>query len=109
MIEMINDLVAITWLKEEPKHGIIKPDTSKEIADMREKELRGRVDFVGPGRLSDSKPGERLPMSVRPGDIVVWDDRRAMVGWIAGAERTIIPEGGIIAILERAIKTEAQA
>ena len=107
MIEMINDLVAITWLKEEPKHGLVLPDSAKDVPDMKKQELRGRVDFVGPGRLSDS--GERLPMSVQRGDTVVWDDRRAMVGWIAGAERTIIPEGGIIAILERAIKTEAQA
>ena len=108
MIEMINDLVAITWLREEPKHGLVLPDTAKETPDMKEMELKGRVDFVGPGRISNS--GKRLPMSVRPGDIVVWDDRRAMVGHIAGAVRTIIPEGGIIAILERAAKIgEAQA
>lgn len=109
MIEMMNDLVAITWLKEEPKHGVIVPDSAKETADMKEKELRGRVDFVGPGRFSDSVPGQRQPMSVRPGDIVVWDDRRAMVGYIDGAVRTIIPEGGIIARLKRAPVTEAQA
>ncbi len=107
---MINDLVAITWLRDEPKHGIVKPDSAKETPDMKEMELKGRVDFVGPGRPSDSKPGERLPMTVRPGDIVVWDDRRAVVGYIAGSVRTIIPEGGIIAILERAAKIEeAQA
>ncbi len=109
MIEMINDLVAITWLRKEPKHGITLPDTAKQIPNMKEMELKGRVDFVGPGRLSESNPGKRLPMAVRPGDIVVWDDRRAMVGYLDGKVRTIIPEGGIIAILERATIVEAQA
>ncbi len=44
--------------------GILLPDTAKE------KPQEGKVLAVGPGRLSDE--GNRLPMDVKVGDIVVY-------------------------------------
>ena len=44
--------------------GIVLPDAAKE------KPQRGKIVAVGPGRLDDE--GERIPMAVAVGDIVVY-------------------------------------
>ena len=45
--------------------GIVLPDTAKD------KPQRGKVLAVGEGRLDDN--GRRVPMNVKPGDIITWD------------------------------------
>ena len=44
--------------------GIVLPDAAKE------KPQRGKIVAVGPGRLDDD--GQRIPMAVAEGDIVVY-------------------------------------
>ncbi len=47
------------------KSGIVLPDTAE-----KEKPVRGKVIAVGPGKLNDK--GERIPMSVKVGDTVLF-------------------------------------
>ena len=65
------------------KSGIVIPDTAE-----KEKPIRGKIVAVGPGKLTEK--GERLPMSVKVGDIVLFkkygldeikvDDKEYLVG-----------------------------
>ncbi|MDO4582433.1 MAG: co-chaperone GroES [Bacillota bacterium] len=50
--------------EEVTKSGIVLPDTAKE------KPQEGEVIAVGPGRLMDN--GQRAPMEVKVGDIVLF-------------------------------------
>jgi chaperonin GroES len=64
-IQPLADRVLIETITETHSHaGIVLP----EIAQGRPE--RGRVLAVGPGRMS--KAGERLPMPVEVGDVVVF-------------------------------------
>lgn len=47
------------------KSGIVLPDTAE-----KEKPMQGKVIAVGPGKLNDK--GERIPMSVKVGDSVLF-------------------------------------
>lgn len=65
------------------KSGIVLPDTAE-----KEKPIRGKVVAAGPGKLSEK--GERVPMSVKVGDIVLFkkygpdeievDEKKYLVG-----------------------------
>jgi len=75
------------------KSGIVLPDTAE-----KEKPIRGKVVAVGPGKLSEK--GERIPMSVKVGSIVLFkkygpdeieiDEKKYLVG----------DEDDILAIIE---------
>jgi len=79
--------------EEKTKAGIVIPDTVE-----KEKPIKGKVIAVGPGKLNDK--GERIPMEVKVGDIVLFkkygpdeieiDDKKYLVG----------DEDDILAILE---------
>ena len=47
------------------KSGIVLPDTAE-----KEKPIKGKVIAVGPGKLTEK--GERNPMAVKVGDIVLF-------------------------------------
>ena len=84
-IQPLSNHVFIEPLVEEKttKSGIVIPDTAD-----KEKPIRGRVFAVGPGRLNDK--GERSPMSVKEGDMVIFkkygpdeieiEDKKYLVG-----------------------------
>lgn len=65
------------------KSGIVLPDTAE-----KEKPIRGKVVAAGPGKLNEK--GERTPMSVKVGDIVLFkkygpdeievDEKKYLVG-----------------------------
>lgn len=65
------------------KGGIVLPDTAE-----KEKPIRGKVVAVGPGKVNEK--GERIPVSVKVGDIVLFkkygpdeielDDKKYLVG-----------------------------
>jgi chaperonin GroES len=65
------------------KSGIVLPETAE-----KEKPIRGKVLAVGPGKLNEK--GERIPMSVKVGDIVLFkkygpdeieiEDKKYLVG-----------------------------
>jgi len=50
--------------EEKTKTGIYLPDTAKE------KPVEGKVIAAGPGRLTED--GQRIPMDVKVGDIVIY-------------------------------------
>ncbi len=47
------------------KSGIVLPDTAE-----KEKPMRGKIIAVGPGKFNDK--GERIPVSVKVGNIVLF-------------------------------------
>jgi len=65
-IKPLGDRVIISPIepKEVVKGGIIIPDSAKE------KPMEGKVVAAGPGALN--KKGERMPMDVKTGDIVLY-------------------------------------
>ncbi len=84
-IQPLSNHVFIETLKDEKTtaSGIVIPDTAD-----REKPIKGKVFAVGPGKLNDK--GERVPVSVKEGDTVVFkkygldeievDDKKYLVG-----------------------------
>ena len=72
--------------------GIVLPDRAKE------KQHRGEVLAVGPGRYVDS--GERLTMSVKVGDVVIFNLYGGADVEIDGEELKILRESEILAVLK---------
>lgn len=91
----LNDRVIIKPFEEEKKSsgGIL-------LGSAAEKSTRGKVIAVGKGRLLDN--GSLAPMSVKVGDIVVYNE-----GYAAKKERLdgedviILSESDIMAIVEK--------
>lgn len=84
-LKPLSNHVFIEPLEEEKttKSGIVLPDTAE-----KEKPVRGKILAVGPGKLNER--GERVPMSVKVGDTVLFkkygpdeieiDDKKYLVG-----------------------------
>lgn len=91
----LSNHVFIEPLEEEQKtkSGIVLPDTAE-----KEKSIKGKVVAIGPGKINEK--GERLPMTVKVGDMVLFkkygpdeieiDTKKYLVG----------DEDDILAILE---------
>jgi len=75
--------------EEVSRGGILLPDTAKE------KPQEGKVLAVGPGRLSDE--GNRLPMDVKVGDIVVYAKYGGTEIKVEEEELMILRESDILA------------
>jgi len=73
--------------------GIVLPDAA------REKQQRGKVLAVGPGKLLDS--GERGKMSTKVGDKVFYGKYAGSDVEIAGDKYVIIKESDVLAIIEK--------
>ena len=80
--------------EEVTKGGIFLPDTAKE------KPQEGEVLAVGPGRLSDD--GQRIPMDVKVGDIVVYSKYGGTELKSEGEEYMILRESDVLAIKVKA-------
>lgn len=93
-IKPLADRVVVERIEEEEtkKGGIILPDTAKE------KPIRGKVIAVGPGRLDDK--GNRVPMEVKKGDIVLFGKYAGQEIKINNKEYLIMREDEILAIIE---------
>jgi chaperonin GroES len=93
-IKPIHSNVVLKPITEEKttKSGIVLPDTAQE-----EKPETGEVVAVGEGAMS--KNGERLPMSVKVGDKVMFKKYSPDEIKIEGEEYLVIQESDIIAIL----------
>ncbi len=93
-VKPLHDRVLVKRLEEEErtKGGIIIPDTAKE------KPQYGKVIAVGPGRLNEK--GERVPMSVKENDKVLFSKYAGNEIKIEGEEYLIMREDDILAILE---------
>ena len=91
----LNDRVVIEPLEAEvkTKSGIVLPDSAE-----KEKPIKGKVLFVGPGRLSET--GTRLPMSVKTGDLVLFKKYGPDEVELDGKKYLIGDETDILAIVE---------
>ena len=76
--------------EEVTKGGIFLPDTAKE------KPQEGEVLAVGPGRQSEE--GQRIPMDVKVGDIVIYSKYGGTELKSEGEEYMILRESDILAI-----------
>jgi chaperonin GroES len=79
--------------EEKTKGGIYLPDTAS-----KERPMQGEVLAVGPGRLLER--GERLPMSVRVGDQVLFAKYAGTEYKIDDEEYLILSEKDILGIIE---------
>ena len=75
------------------KSGIVIPDTAE-----KERPMRGKVIATGPGKANEK--GERVPMSVKVGDIVLFKKYGPDEIEIEGKKYLVGDEEDILAIIE---------
>ena len=94
VIKPLGDRVVVKRIEEEPKTkgGIVLPDTAKE------KPQKGKVIAVGTGRVLEN--GQRVPLEVKEGDIVVSAKYGGTEIEIDGEEYVILAAGGRLAALQ---------
>jgi chaperonin GroES len=93
VIKPLGDRVVVKRIEEEPKTkgGIVLPDTAKE------KPQKGKVIAVGTGRILEN--GQRVPLEVKEGDIVVFAKYGGTEIEINGEEYVILSERDLLAVL----------
>lgn len=91
----LSNRVFIEPLEEEKitKSGIVLPDTAE-----KEKPVRGKILATGPGKLNEK--GERVPMSVKVGDTVLFKKYGPDEIEIEGKKYLVGDEEDILAVLE---------
>lgn len=85
-------LEAITQ-EEKTKGGIVIPDTAS-----KERPEQGKVVAVGPGRIN--LKGQRVPMELKKGDVVLFSKYGPNEVKVDGKEYLVAKEEDILAILE---------
>ncbi|AEB11468.1 co-chaperone GroES [Marinithermus hydrothermalis] len=95
VLKPLGDRVVVEPIEEEvtTKGGIVLPDTAKE------KPQKGKVIAVGSGRLLDN--GERVPLEVKEGDIVVFAKYGGTEVEIEGNEYVILSERDLLAVVQK--------
>lgn len=93
-IKPLLDKVVIKTLAAEQKtaSGIVIPDTAKE------KPAQGEVVATGPGKV---KHGQKIPMSVKVGDKVLYSKYSPQEVKVDNEEYLIISEEDILAVIEK--------
>lgn len=94
-IKPLSDHILIEPIKEEEKTkaGIFLPETA-----TKERSEEGKVIAVGPGKRNDK--GEIIPVSVKPGDKVLFTEYAPNKIKVEGKEYLIAREDDILAIIE---------
>ena len=94
VIKPLGDRVVVKRIEEEPKTkgGIVLPDTAKE------KPQEGEVTAVGTGGALEN--GQRVPLEVKEGDIVVFAKYGGTEIEIDGEEYVILSERDLLAVLQ---------
>ncbi len=94
-IKPLGDRVVVKPIEEEEvtKSGIVLPDTAKE------KPQKGEVLAVGSGKLLEN--GERVPLEVKVGDIVVFAKYGGTEIELDGEEYVILSERDLLAVVEK--------
>ena len=92
MLQPLGDRVLVKPLEAEEKSagGIILPEKAQE------KPREGEVIAVGPGKIDDK--GERKPMTVKKGDVVVYSEYGGTEITYEGTDYLLIDEGSILAV-----------
>ncbi|OGY68034.1 MAG: co-chaperone GroES [Candidatus Harrisonbacteria bacterium RIFCSPLOWO2_02_FULL_45_10c] len=90
----LNDRIFLEPLGEEKmtKSGIVIPDTAE-----KEKPIKGTVVAVGPGKLDER--GNRVPMSVKVGDVVLFKKYGPDEVEVEGKKYLVGEEADILAII----------
>ncbi|MEN2982468.1 MAG: co-chaperone GroES [Thermus sp.] len=93
VIKPLGDRVVVKRIEEEPKTkgGIVLPDTAKE------KPQKGKVIAVGSGRILEN--GQKVPLEVKEGDVVVFAKYGGTEIEIDGEEYVILSERDLLAVL----------
>ena len=90
-IEMLYDRVIISpMVQKQLPSGIILPDTYKPDT------MTGKIVSVGPGLWNDN--GERIPLTVKVGDIVFYEKRYGVDIVIDGETYVVMPEGHLAGV-----------
>ena len=91
----LSNHVFIEPIEEEKKSksGIVLPETAE-----KEKPVKGKILAVGPGKLSEK--GERTPMSVKIGDVVLFKKYGPDEIELDGKKYLVGDEDDILAIIE---------
>ena len=92
-LKPLNDRVLVKRLESEERtaSGLYIPDTAKE------KPSKGEVVAVGPGKHADD--GKLVPMTVKVGDMVLFNKYAGTEVKIDGAEHLVMREDDILAII----------
>jgi len=90
----LHDRVVVKRLAEDTKTagGIIIPDTATE------KPMQGEVISVGPGARDED--GDRVPLDVKAGDIILFGKWSGTEVKIEGEELLIMKESDIMGVIE---------
>jgi chaperonin GroES len=93
-IEPLDDRVVVKPLEKDEKTagGIFLPETAKE------KPQQGKVIAVGPGKVLEN--GERVAVSVKKGDLVLFAKYGGAEVEVGGEELLIIRESDLLAVIE---------
>jgi chaperonin GroES len=94
-LKPLGDRVVIEHVEQQEKTtgGVFLPDTAKE------KPQEGVVRAVGTGRVTDD--GKTLPMSVKPGDRVIYSKYSGSEVKVDGTEYLIVSEKDVLAIVDK--------
>ncbi|MGQ9735782.1 MAG: co-chaperone GroES [Thermaceae bacterium] len=95
VLKPLGDRVVVKRIEEEPKTkgGIVLPDTAKE------KPQKGKVVAVGTGRVLEN--GQKVPLEVKEGDIVVFAKYGGTEIEIDGEEYVILSERDLLAVVQQ--------
>lgn len=93
-LQPLNNHIFLEAVEEvkKTKSGIVLPDTAE-----KEKPMQGKVVAVGPGKLLEN--GQRAPMSVKVGDLVLFKKYGPDEIEIDGKKYLVGEETDILAIL----------
>jgi len=93
-IKPLDDRVVVQALEQQEKTagGIFLPETAKE------KPQQGKVIATGPGRVLDN--GDRAPMNVKKGDVVLFAKYSGSEVEVDGKELLIMRESDLLAVVE---------
>ena len=93
-LKPLGDRLIVQAIEEEQTtaSGLVLPDTAKE------KPQKGKVIAVGTGRVLEN--GQRVPLEVKEGDIVVFAKYGGTEIEIDGEEYVILSERDLLAVLQ---------
>ncbi len=93
-VKPLQDRILVKRIEEEEKTkgGIIIPDAAKE------KPQEGRVVAVGDGKTLES--GQKAPLTVKPGDKILFGKYSGTEIKVDGEEHLILREDDVLAIVE---------
>ena len=94
-LKPLHDRVVVKRLENETKtaSGIVIPDNAAEKPDQ------GQIVAVGEGKKNDK--GERMPMDVKVGDIVVFGKYSGQTVKVDGNELLVMKEDDLFAVVEK--------